>query len=58
MAIFLKMMRLGTCAGISIGDATSLRVCNNMRILITMLLLELHSGENPPWVISLGLSYL
>ncbi len=32
MVIFLKMMRLGSCTGISIVDATSLRVCNNKRI--------------------------
>jgi len=32
MVIFLKMMRLGTCTGISIVDATALRVCNNKRI--------------------------
>ena len=32
MVIFLKMMRLGSCTGISIVDATTLRVCNNKRI--------------------------
>lgn len=32
MVIFLKMMRLGSCTGISFTDATSLRVCNNKRI--------------------------
>jgi len=32
MVIFLKMMRLGSCTGISIVDATALRVCNNKRI--------------------------
>jgi len=32
MVMFLKMMRLGTCTGISIVDATTLRVCNNKRI--------------------------
>jgi len=32
MVIFLKMMRLGSCTGISIIDATALRVCNNKRI--------------------------
>lgn len=32
MVIFLKMMRLGSCTGISIVDSTPLRVCNNKRI--------------------------
>ena len=32
MVIFLKMMRLGTCTGISFVDSTPLRVCNNKRI--------------------------
>ena len=32
MVIFLKMMRLGVCTGISIVDATILRACNNKRI--------------------------
>jgi len=32
MVIFLKMMRLGSCTGISFVDATALRVCNNIRI--------------------------
>lgn len=32
MVIFLKMMRLGTCTGISIVDATTLKVCHNKRI--------------------------
>ena len=32
IVMFLKMMRLGSCTGISIVDATSLRVCNNKRI--------------------------
>lgn len=32
MVIFLKMVRLGSCTGISIVDATALRVCNNKRI--------------------------
>jgi len=32
MVIFLKVMRLGSCTGISIVDATTLRVCNNKRI--------------------------
>jgi hypothetical protein len=32
MVIFLKMMRLGSCTGISFVDSTPLRVCNNKRI--------------------------
>jgi hypothetical protein len=32
MVIFLKMIRLGKCTGISIIDSTPLRVCNNKRI--------------------------
>jgi len=32
MVIFLKLMRLGSCTGISIVDSTPLRVCNNKRI--------------------------
>ncbi|MDP2161115.1 MAG: IS982 family transposase [Flavobacterium sp.] len=32
MAIFLKMMRLGSCTGISFVDSTPVRVCNNKRI--------------------------
>lgn len=32
MVIFLKMMRLGLCTGISFVDSTPLRVCNNKRI--------------------------
>ena len=32
MVIFLKIMRLGSCTGISIVDSTPLRVCNNKRI--------------------------
>ena len=32
MVIFLKMIRLGNCTGISIVDSTPLRVCNNKRI--------------------------
>ena len=32
MIMFLKIMRLGSCNGISIVDATALRVCTNKRI--------------------------
>lgn len=32
MVIFLKMMRLGSCSGISFVDFTSIRVCKNNRI--------------------------
>lgn len=32
MVIFLKVMRLGSCTGISFVDSTSLKVCNNKRI--------------------------
>ena len=32
MVIFLKLMRLGSCTGISFVDSTSLKVCNNKRI--------------------------
>jgi hypothetical protein len=32
MVIFLKMMRLGSCSGISFIDSTSIRVCKNNRI--------------------------
>lgn len=32
MVIFLKMMRLGSCTGISFVDSTPLRICNNKRI--------------------------
>ena len=32
MVIFLKMMRLGSCTGISFVDSTPLRVCKNKRI--------------------------
>jgi hypothetical protein len=32
IVIFLKMMRLGSCTGISFVDSTPLRVCNNKRI--------------------------
>lgn len=32
MVIFLKMMRLGSCSGISFVDSTSIRVCKNKRI--------------------------
>lgn len=32
MVIFLKMIRLGSCTGISFVDSTPLRVCNNKRI--------------------------
>jgi hypothetical protein len=32
MVIFLKMMRLGACTGISFVDSTPLRVCKNKRI--------------------------
>ena len=32
MAAFIKMVRLGTCTGISFIDSTTIRVCNNKRI--------------------------
>lgn len=32
MALFLKMMRLGNCTGISFVDSTPIRVCHNKRI--------------------------
>ena len=32
MVIFLKMMRIGSCTGISFADSTVIRVCNNKRI--------------------------
>lgn len=32
MVIFLKMMRMGSCTGISFVDSTPLRVCKNKRI--------------------------
>jgi len=32
MVIFLKIMRLGSCSGISFIDSTSIRVCKNNRI--------------------------
>lgn len=32
MVIFLKMMRLGACSGISFVDSTPIRVCKNKRI--------------------------
>lgn len=32
MALFLKMMRLGDCTGISFVDSTPIRVCHNKRI--------------------------
>lgn len=32
MVIFLKMMRLGSCTGVSFVDSTPLRVCKNKRI--------------------------
>jgi hypothetical protein len=32
MVIFLKMMRLGSCTGISFIDSTPIRVCHNKRI--------------------------
>ena len=32
MVIFLKMMRLGSCTGISFVDSTPIRVCHNKRI--------------------------
>jgi hypothetical protein len=32
MVIFLKLMRLGTCSGISFVDSTPIRVCDNKRI--------------------------
>lgn len=32
MVIFLKMMRLGSCTGISFVDSTPIRVCDNKRI--------------------------
>jgi hypothetical protein len=32
MVIFLKIMRLGSCTGISFVDATAFKVCNNKRI--------------------------
>ncbi|HAH26234.1 MAG TPA: IS982 family transposase [Prolixibacteraceae bacterium] len=32
MVIFLKLMRLGTCTGISFVDSTPIRVCDNKRI--------------------------
>jgi len=32
MVIFLKVMRLGSCTGISFVDSTPLKVCNNKRI--------------------------
>jgi len=32
MVIFLKLMRLGSCSGISFVDSTSIRVCKNNRI--------------------------
>jgi hypothetical protein len=32
MLAFLKMMRSGTCTGISFVDSASVRVCNNKRI--------------------------
>ncbi len=32
IVIFLKLMRLGSCTGISFVDSTSLKVCNNKRI--------------------------
>jgi hypothetical protein len=33
MVIFLKLMRMGACTGISFVDATTLKVCHNKRIL-------------------------
>lgn len=33
MTIFLKMLRLGSCTGISFVDSTPIRVCKNKRIL-------------------------
>ena len=32
MVLFLKMMRLGNCTGISFVDSTPIRVCHNNRI--------------------------
>jgi len=32
MVAFIKMVRLGTCTGISFIDSTTIRVCNNKRI--------------------------
>jgi hypothetical protein len=32
MVIFLKMMKVGSCTGISFTDSTSIKVCNNKRI--------------------------
>lgn len=32
MVIFLKMMRIGTCTGISFADSTAIKVCHNKRI--------------------------
>lgn len=32
MVIFLKLIRIGTCTGISFADSTSIKVCDNKRI--------------------------
>lgn len=34
LTVFIKIVLLGTCMGISFVDSTSLRVCRNQRILI------------------------